>query len=204
MRTRWASSIESSREYTGEDAVRSRKRIRMTSRLTFLIGVAVAVLASSPHAGAALLLNPGDTYIATFTDLPESSVGYHGYAPSGGFSFQLTGFDPQTVQLQFFMFEETPDNLSVAGGVAEAPTDGTALADAFADYDGGAYFHMLEGSVTLDSITFWYQEPIAGDDVNVLQHLVTVIPEPVPEPGAAAMWAIGGWGVSRRRRPQDC
>jgi hypothetical protein len=42
----------------------------------------------------------------------------------------------------------------VFGGVAEGPLDGTSLPDAFADYDGGAYFHMLEGSVTLESITF--------------------------------------------------
>jgi hypothetical protein len=165
---------------------------------------AAALLLCAPGAGAALLLNPGDTYIAAFTELPESSVGYHGYAPSGGFWFELTDFDPQSVRLEFFMFEETPDNLSVASAVAEAPTDGTAMADAFADYDGGAYFHMLAGSVTLESITFWYQEPIAGDDVNVLQHRLTVIPTPAPEPGGAAVVALTACaGAVRRRQRRD-
>src|SRR4029079_3917694 len=98
-----------------------------------------------------------------------------------------------TDQLEFHLFEETPNDLSVAGGVAESITDGTSLPDAFADFDGGALFTMLAGSVTLEEITFLFQEPV--DEINSLRHTLTVVPLPVPEPDAAALLIIATLGA---------
>jgi hypothetical protein len=82
--------------------------------------------------------------------VPDTSVGCYGYAPSGGVSFLLSDFDSETDRLESRQFEETPAELLPAGGIVEAATDGTALPGAFADHDGGVYFHMLAASVTLE------------------------------------------------------
>ena len=39
---------------------------------------------------------------------------------------------------------------------------------------------MLEGSVTLEDVTYFFQESV--DDTNSRRHTLTLVPAPVPEP----------------------
>ena len=162
-----------------------------------VISLSVAMLALPLPASAGLTIYSGDSYTFSFSSLPESSVGYFGYAPSGGFQFHLSDFEAGTDRLLFHLFEDSPNELSVAGGMAEAAVDGTGLPDAFADFDGGAVFTMLEGSVTLEDITFFFQEP--SDETSSRRYTLTIVPTPVPEPRVAVLIALGMLVPSLRR-----
>jgi hypothetical protein len=149
---------------------------------------------------AQLVLNPGDRHVFTFTELPDIQVGQFGFSPSGGVTFHLSDFEWGTDQLLFHIFEETPDMHYNAGGIAEASTDGTAEPNAFIDFDGGVFFEMLAGSVTLLDLTFFFQEPISDTDSR--RYTRTIIPPPIPEPSSVVLLFIGLLiaNSSRRRR----
>lgn len=160
----------------------------------------IVMLACAVPCHAQLTLNPGDRYVFSFSELPDTQVGQFGFSPSGGVFIHLADFESEADQLQFHIFEETPDKLYVAGGIAEATTDGTAMPDAFSDFDGGVVFEMLAGSVTLLDMTFFFQEPIG--DVESRRYTLTIIPPPIPEP-SCGMLLISGLllaGSPRRRR----
>jgi hypothetical protein len=166
--------------------------------LQFLPLLPLAALACGSPAAAQLTLRPGDTYTATFSALPDSTVGYYGYAPSGGVWFHLSDYDPESDRLEFHIFEETPDVPSNAGGVAENAVDGTGEANAFVDRDGGAVFTMLEGSVTLEDLTFWFQEPV--DETDSRRYTLTIVPAPEPAAALLVGTAAAPVTLSRRRR----
>lgn len=149
----------------------------------------IVMLACAVPCCAQLTLNPGDRYVFSFSELPDTQVGQFGFSPSGGVTIHLSDFESGTDQLSFHIFEETPDKLYVAGGIAEATTDGTAMPDAFSDFDGGVYFEMLAGSVTLLDMTFFFQEPIGGTDSR--RYTRTIIPSPIPEPLSAMLLFTG-------------
>src|SRR5688572_6223675 len=149
----------------------------------------IVMLACALPCHAQLVLNSGDRYVFSFTELPDSQVGQFGFSPSGGVTFHLSDFESQTDQLLFHIFEETPDMHYNAGGIAEATTDGTAEPNAFIDFDGGVFFEMLAGSVTLLDMTFFFQEPIG--DVDSRRYTRTIIPAPIPEPASVVLWFTG-------------
>jgi hypothetical protein len=145
------------------------------------------LLACALPCHAQLTLNPGDRYVFSFSELPDTQIGQFGFSPSGGVSFHLSEFESGTDQLLFHIFEETPDNPYVAGGIAEAAVDGTAMPDAFSDFDGGVFFEMLAGSVTLLDVTFFFQQPI--DDTQSRRYTKTIVP--IPEPTSAMILFTG-------------
>jgi hypothetical protein len=160
----------------------------------------VFMLACGLPCHAQLVLNPGDRHVFTFSELPDIQVGQFGFSPSGGVTFHLSDFESGTDQLLFHIFEETPDMHYNAGGIAEATTDGTAEPNAFIDFDGGVFFEMLAGSVTLLDMTFFFQEPIG--DTESRRYTRTIIPAPIPEPTSATLLFTGLLFAdsSRRRR----
>ena len=160
---------------------------------TFLL-LTAAWLGVALTAHEQLTLQPGDSYTFSFSALPESSVGYFGYAPSGGLWFHVSDFEAGVDQLSFYIFEDSPEHLSVAGGVTEAVQDGTAFPDA----NGGVVFTMLAGSVTLEDMTFFYQEPV--DEINSRRYTLTLVPDPVPEPHAGLLLVIGAAIATMRRK----
>ena len=158
----------------------------------------IVILACAMPCHAQLVLNPGDRHVFTFTELPDIQVGQFGFSPSGGVSFHLSDFESGTDQLLFHIFEETPDMHYNAGGIAEATTDGTAEPNAFIDFDGGVFFEMLAGSVTLLDMTFFFQEPIS--DTESRRYTRTIIPAPIPEPSCAMLLFAGLLTASSSRR----
>jgi hypothetical protein len=158
----------------------------------------IVLLAGALPCHAQLTLNPGDRYVFSFSELPDTQIGQFGFSPSGGVSFHLSEFESGTDQLLFHIFEETPDNPYLAGGIAEATVDGTAMPGAFSDFDGGVFFEMLAGSVTLLDMTFFFQEPIGGTDSR--RYTRTIVP--IPEPTSAILLFTALLSASSSRRPQ--
>src|SRR3954469_13181874 len=146
------------------------------------IQIAVAVLLwVAGSARAQVLLNTGDTYTFSFKSIPDTGAGdCSGAAPVGGVTFTLSpeSFDASTDVLLFEMFENDSSEPVLTSAVAEGLSDGIAMPDAWADFQGTVRFTMISGSAILQRLTIFRRSPIDGESCQRYELQVTPTPSP--------------------------
>ena len=139
-------------------------------RRSFLILCALAASAYSQ-----VVLQPGDVFTHTFTNLPQVVPG-GGFssAPVGAFTISVSSFDAASDVLFVEMFENGTNEAPLLTFVQEAVNDGSSFTNAWADFQGTVRLTMLSGSVTLENLSFFHEVP-TGPGVWE-RHQLTVIP----------------------------
>src|SRR5688572_860989 len=124
---------------------------------TIIILCALAVSAYSQ-----IVLQPGDVFTHTFTNLPQVAPGGGVSAvPVGAFTVSVSAFDVTNDVLFVEMFENGTNEAPLLTFVQEAVNDGSSFPNAWADFQGTVRLTMLSGSVTLESLFFFHEAPIA-------------------------------------------
>lgn len=152
-----------------------------------------------------VLLQPGDSFTYTFTTLPDLVPGNGSSdVPVGGFTGTVSSFDAATDVLLVEMFENGTNEAPLLTFVQEAANDGTAYANTWADFQGTVRYTMLSGSVTLESLVFFYEVPTGPETWE--QHQLTVVPVrqgirledlvPCSGPAGGGVWKNHGQYVS--------
>jgi len=137
---------------------------------TFII---ICALALAVH--GQVLLQPGDSFTYTFTNLPDVVPGGGvSDVPVGGFTGTVSSFDAVTDVLFVEMFENGTNEAPLLTFVQETANDGSAYSNAWADFQGTVRYTMLSGSVTLENLIFFYEVPTGPDTWE--QHQLAVIP----------------------------
>jgi hypothetical protein len=136
--------------------------------------IALFLFVLTVSAKAQLLLNPGDVYTYTFHSLPEVVPALADERNIGGMYFHISSYDPTTDFLFVEMFENSTNDPIITSFVAEYIYDGSGGQDVWADLQGTVRFTMLSGSVTLESITTFYQVPFTAESSQ--RHQLTFIP----------------------------
>ena len=138
-------------------------------RKSFIILCALATSAYSQ-----ILLQPGEVFTYTFTNLPQVVPGT-GFSPVpvGLFTVSVSSFDAGDVLL-VEMFENGTNEAPLLSFVQEAATDGSSSSNAWADFQGTVRLTMVVGSVQVESLLFAHEIPTGPSTWE--RHQLTVVP----------------------------
>ena len=146
-----------------------------------------------PPAQSQLLLNAGDTYIYEFASLGTPNV-VSGFNPTGNLFTPV--FSAYIRPIDWITIEAFEDNTSETPWCSHSYASPDPLLDhcgdsvRWSDHQGVVRITVLAGSVTLDSMSFYRQEPTGFGNTAIYSMTVT----PVPEPAALSMLGVAGLG----------
>ena len=159
-----------------------------TNVLLFLSLITVCQTAQSQF-----LINAGETYTFEFSSMgtPTVTPGFNitGLTLTPTFS----GYDRFADSITIEAFE---DNTSQTPWCAHAYVKPDPSLDHcgdsihWSDHQGVVRITVLSGSVTLDSMSFYRQEPVGFGNTAVYN--MTVVPSSVPEPGTLSLLGVAG------------
>jgi hypothetical protein len=152
-----------------------------------------------------VVLQPGDVFTYTFTNLPQVVPGAGvSEVPVGTFTVSVSSFDAVSDVLFVEMFENGTNEAPLLTFVQEAANDGSSFPNAWADFQGTVRLTMLSGSVTLESLLFahevqtgpstWERHQLAVVPVRGASLLEQLVPCAGPRSGGT--WKNHGQYVS--------
>ncbi len=161
-----------------------------------LLGLALLALAL-PCSGQ-MVLNTGDVWTYDFNNLPHTgNISVFTTNPIGSFAFTVHDSSFQNGdRLLYEMFENSTNESPLVSGIMSSASPLTITSDrasAWQDLQGVVRLSMLDGSVTIDSVTL--EAIVSGPNLSQYEiHSSTFVP--TPEPGTWGLLALGLAGIA--------